>query len=126
MYKRQVSYGGGFVTTRAAIRHVPQASWARIVHTLSRGENIEESHYLERSWAALLTLPLTADLEGAMTCATRRANADTMSVSPYFSGKIQRCFCSEVAKCRNMSRAEEVKAWTSGASSYPYQHLVSH
>lgn len=93
---RPVCYGGGFATTRAAIQRVPQSAWARIVLSLSRGDNIEESHYMERSWAALLTLPLQARWERAMACATRAIN---MSTVMKLRGGYQKCPCADVESC---------------------------
>ena len=47
-------YGGMFTVKRSRIEHVPLSVWSNITHSLSRGNNIEEGHYAERTWAALL------------------------------------------------------------------------
>ena len=32
------------------VHRVPEIAWERIVESLSRGDNVEESHYMERMW----------------------------------------------------------------------------
>jgi len=49
-----VCYQGNFATTVAQI-HKRGSIWANIESSLSRGDNIEEGHFAERSWAALLS-----------------------------------------------------------------------
>ena len=68
-----VCYGGSFVAARASIEAVPHAIWVALERSLARGDNIEEGHYAERSWAALLTLPAgyPADLQ-SLACASHR------------------------------------------------------
>ena len=91
-----VCYGGGFATTADAIRRVPLPAWNRVVQSLERGENIEEGHYMERSWAALLTAPLQLKEDRALACAT--ANAPSRS-ERFFRGGIGPCHCADVAAC---------------------------
>lgn len=55
----QVCYGGVFATKLKQIFHHNDNLWQNIVDTLSRGNNIEEGHFVERSWAALLAKPLS-------------------------------------------------------------------
>ena len=49
-----VCYGGNFGATRERIQAVPEALWERIRLALTRADNIEEGHFLERIWAGLL------------------------------------------------------------------------
>lgn len=49
-----VCYGGNFAATRERIQAVPRAVWVRIRQSLTRGDNIEEGHFAERTWAGLL------------------------------------------------------------------------
>lgn len=49
-----VCYQGNFATTVAQIRNRGSV-WTNIESSLSRGDNIEEGHFAERSWAALLS-----------------------------------------------------------------------
>jgi hypothetical protein len=49
--------GGGFATTREAVQHVPRQRWQAIAQTMGRADNVEESHYMERTWAAMLSPP---------------------------------------------------------------------
>jgi hypothetical protein len=55
----QVCYGGSFAVRIANVRKHPVDFWARLEQSLSRGDNIEEGHFVERTWAALLATPLT-------------------------------------------------------------------
>jgi len=54
-----VCYGGNFAVTARNIRAVPHSLWNRAQQSLARGNNIEEGHYMERSWAGLLTRRLS-------------------------------------------------------------------
>ena len=63
-----VCYGGGFATTREAVQQVAPESWRAIAESMDRADNIEESHYMERTWAALLAPPLTSSEEAAIQC----------------------------------------------------------
>jgi hypothetical protein len=58
-----VCYGGMFLASAERIHQVPRRVWWRIVSSLSRGDNIEESHFLERSWAMLLGEQLSANTQ---------------------------------------------------------------
>ena len=49
-----VCFGGTFAASRAAIRSVPRATWAFVAKTLDRGDSVQEGHFAERAWAALL------------------------------------------------------------------------
>ena len=50
-----VCYGGQFAVISENTRRVPQEGWAMLAGALSRGDNVEEGHFAERSWGALLT-----------------------------------------------------------------------
>jgi hypothetical protein len=56
----RVCFGGQFMTTVRQIARVdsPVKDWAPIVYSLSRGDNIEEGHYMERMWAGFLSPPI--------------------------------------------------------------------
>ena len=58
-----VCYGGVFLTTYSQIANPPPGVWEQLEQSLSRDDNIEEGHYAERSWAALLSTPLTLQQE---------------------------------------------------------------
>lgn len=54
----QVCFGGQFATTSSQIeKHKSQ--WGNLKNGLSRGNNIEESHFAERTWAGLLSKRLS-------------------------------------------------------------------
>lgn len=49
-----VCFGGSFAAATSRILSLPPTLWSVLRAALSRGDNIEESHFMERSWAALL------------------------------------------------------------------------
>lgn len=51
----QVCYGGVFATKVSNIVKVKMSIWRSAEHALSRGNNIEEGHFMERLWAVLLS-----------------------------------------------------------------------
>ncbi|CAE7030007.1 TBL8 [Symbiodinium natans] len=55
----RVCYGGAFLTTYSQTVLPASRTWQKIEASLARGESIEEGHFAERSWAALLSTPLT-------------------------------------------------------------------
>lgn len=55
-----VCYGGAFaVRADRFLSSRPLELWQRLEQSLSRGNNIEEGHFAERSWAAMLLPPLS-------------------------------------------------------------------
>ena len=52
-----VCYGGVFAASRSAASKVPRSFWNELSASLSRGDNIEEGHFTERLWAAVLGQP---------------------------------------------------------------------
>jgi len=50
-----VCYGGIFAATKAQINQHPSSVWRKMMESLSRGDNIEEGHFAERSWGGLLS-----------------------------------------------------------------------
>jgi len=53
-----VCYCGNFATLASQITK-QKSIWIKIEFSLGRGDNIEEGHFAERSWAGLLSYPLT-------------------------------------------------------------------
>lgn len=53
-----VCYGGVFAASLRNINRRNMAIWKTVERALSRGNNIQEGHYAERSWASLLATPL--------------------------------------------------------------------
>jgi len=64
----QVCYGGVFVTAAKQIRKRGSKVWSSIEKSLSRGDNIQESHYAERSWAGLLAYPTSVTAFKHLQC----------------------------------------------------------
>ena len=58
---RLVCYGGTFATTATSVHRQSRRDWRALRNALTRGDNIEEGHYTERLWAALLTAPASAE-----------------------------------------------------------------
>ncbi len=50
-----VCYGGIFVAQKKQILNQPEESWKKMEASLSRADNIIESHYAERLWASILS-----------------------------------------------------------------------
>jgi hypothetical protein len=53
-----VCYGGRFAASVENIYKQDMNMWMKLEISLARGDNIEEGHFVERSWAALLSNPL--------------------------------------------------------------------
>lgn len=53
-----VCYGGVFAAAVPNIKKVDMSVWDAVERVLHRGDNIEEGHFVERSWAMLLSTPL--------------------------------------------------------------------
>ena len=51
-----VCYGGIFAANIERLLAVDMSVWRNIRHSLSRADNIEEGHFMERSWAGLLSI----------------------------------------------------------------------
>ena len=51
-------YGGIFAASVENIYKQDMKMWMKLEISLARGDNIEEGHFVERSWAALLSTPL--------------------------------------------------------------------
>ena len=54
-----VCYGGMYAVKTSRIAAVPISSRMKLVSSLARGDNIEEGHFAERTWAALLSRKYT-------------------------------------------------------------------
>jgi len=54
-----VCYGGIFAAKVSKIRSIPKEKFEAIAKSLSRGDNIEEGHFAERTWAGMLSAPLS-------------------------------------------------------------------
>ena len=61
-----VCYGGNFAARRSQIARNPLWLYKNIASNLERGNNIAEGHFAKRSWAALLSNPLSKDDEQAL------------------------------------------------------------
>lgn len=55
----QVCYGGLFSASVSNIKKTNETIWKDVEKALSRGDSIEEGHFIERYWGNLLSTPLT-------------------------------------------------------------------
>jgi len=53
-----VCLGGHFMTKVERILDAPVGTWDPVLKSLSRGQKIEETYYMERVWAGLLSAPI--------------------------------------------------------------------
>ena len=67
-------YGGIFAVRVSQIAAVSNDVWRVMADNLSRGNNIEEGHFAERTWAGLLAPPLTPDQIKQLLIHTGRVN----------------------------------------------------
>ena len=63
---RRVCCGGSFATFGRNVQRIPLGDWSALSTALQRGDNIEEGHYVERLWAALLSPPVDASTGAAV------------------------------------------------------------
>lgn len=78
-----VCYGGVFASTVENIKKVNRSVWDAADKALTRGDNIAEGHYMERSWALLLSTPLELyQTEGIIS----HANDEDQHLPWYFPG----------------------------------------
>ena len=64
----RVCLGGVFAAKTVNVRSMPRALWNQLAQILSRGDNIEEGHFAERSWAMLLSPPPTEAEQSHVLC----------------------------------------------------------
>ena len=86
-----VCYGGAFAVRRDRLLRVPAITWPLVAQALERGDNIEEGHYMERSWAALFAPPLQAAQADRLLCS---ATSMAHHVQEPEFGQLYDCSCS--------------------------------
>ena len=65
----QVCYGGSFAASVSNIRKTKSSTWETAEKILSRGDNIVEGHFMERSWGMLLSTHLQQfQIDGLNKC----------------------------------------------------------
>ena len=65
----QVCYGGVFAASLSNIRKIKSSTWETAEKILSRGDNIVEGHFMERSWGMLLSTHLQQfQIDGLRKC----------------------------------------------------------
>ena len=91
-----VCYGGSFAVRRESIVGVQRETWHKLSTALSREDNLEEGHFMERAWAAILSPPLRSHPLGAKFDACTRG-AQTVPSRTAYRGALQYCLCQEGA-----------------------------
>jgi len=92
-----VCYGGNFGATRTAIHGTSKASWEQLRDSLSRGDNIEENHYAERSWLVMLSQPLTESQERKLRGAATGTCGLGETAGSCVAGQLATCDCAQLA-----------------------------
>ena len=85
-----VCFGGNFAVRAANVRRVRHKGWLSLQTTLQRGDNIEEGHYAERLWAALLAPTLPTEEACDVACAAVEVVSNG---SHPLAGKLMGCAC---------------------------------
>ena len=104
-----VCYGGSFVASGGAVRHVGLASWQQLLAQTSRGDRIIEAHYMERLWGILLSRLPTAREAARLICAASLKNERNETLLPgsatyanlhmtSYVGALFRCVCTCTAE----------------------------
>ena len=94
-----ICYGGTFAVRRDRFSgggSLTAGEWRSIRLSMSRGGNIVESHYMERTWAALLTPRdlVEPSVEKALLCAAERVH----NLGAYV-GVLENCSCDLFRSC---------------------------
>ena len=84
---RRVCYGGSFATFGRNVQRIPLGDWSALSTALQRGDNIEEGHFVERLWAALLSPPVDAST-GAAALGYANGRYLLHRMAPYMPGLI--------------------------------------
>mmetsp|Transcript_38811 Transcript_38811/g.86727 ORF Transcript_38811/g.86727 Transcript_38811/m.86727 type:complete len:402 (-) Transcript_38811:240-1445(-) len=100
-------YGGTFAVRRDRLRRdgLTAADWSTIAESMNRADNVVESHYMERSWGALLA---HADLVGGPKASTYGSEllcaASHINIGGPDAGVMQSCQCNPADKCIDVSK----------------------
>lgn len=102
----QVCYGGVFAASYQNIKNVDSSMWENVEKALSRGNNIQEGHYMERAWASLLATP---DLQQYQIEALRSYSAPDTAPFPY-TGALVTIDSKSFHRCWNNLIEQQKKA----------------
>lgn len=78
-----ICYGGVFAATVGQIRKQNPDTWCKMESSLSREDNIEESYFAERSWAALLMKSLS---ESAVRSLLNVSDGNVLDIGHFRTG----------------------------------------
>jgi hypothetical protein len=82
-----VCLNGMFAARRENVQRLTQGTWRALARGLARGDSIEEGHFTERMWAALLTPRLPEAVAERLIC----------SAGGTYEGALAVCHCPEAA-----------------------------
>ena len=63
-----ICFGGVFAVSATRFRQVNSKVWSKLAISLSRGENIQESHFMERTWSGLLAKDIFPSFQRRVRC----------------------------------------------------------
>lgn len=89
----QICYGGSFAATAERARMHSRATYQRLELMLQRGDSIEEGHFMERLWAALLAPPMDPSIAKHFAATSGRGYAmidGPMGIS--YPGCVKQCW----------------------------------
>ena len=86
-----VCYGGSFTVTGENMRRVTKQQYSTLKKSLERGDNIQEGHFMERSWALLLTREPSQSTHQRLLESTEE-NLIVDTETPWYRG-MRRCTC---------------------------------
>jgi hypothetical protein len=89
-----VCFGGSFAAARSSILSLPPPLWSILRSALARGDNIEESHFMERTWAGLLAATPDEHLSDKLYRAAR-AIVPLNDSRYWIRGSLDGCTCPE-------------------------------
>ena len=89
-----VCYGGSFTVTGENMRRVTKQQYSTLKKSLERGDNIQEGHFMERSWALLLTREPSQSTHQRLLESTEE-NLIVDTETPWYRG-MRRCTCDVV------------------------------
>jgi hypothetical protein len=92
-----VCYGGLFAASKKSIHRTEKPRWEQLRDSLTRGDNIEEGHYAERSWLGLLSNKIAASHEDKLRNAAQGTCGTDNTIGSCLAGQLMSCDCKLLA-----------------------------
>ena len=103
-----VCYGGLFGATKKSIHRTGKESWEQMRDSLTRGDNIEEGHYAERSWLGLLSEKMADSHEDKLRNVAMGTCGIGKSAGSCLAGQLLACDCRQLSKLSTTTDSSEV------------------